>query len=256
MAIIVLVLQGVEKMSHSIGEIINNNQLIEIDTEKTKQYKHGYYWKVKCLLCGSIRSIRSDSLNDNCRSCAAKNRKNNDVISIRDDLTNKEFGNWIVLYKVNKPNYWHCRCKKCGTERDVFRGNLTQGLSKGCGCEKSWGEKQLIFLLDKNKINYKREYSFLNLKTDKNGSPRFDFAIFNNNQLYCLIEYNGRQHYEYDKNWKMTKKDFQRLQYIDKLKKDYCIKNHIKLYCLSNQGDLEEFIQNMILFNSNSGINK
>ena len=47
------------------------------------------------------------------------------------------------------------------------------------------------------------------LKTDKNGTPRFDFAIMDtHNNVYCLIEYDGRQHFHYDKNWKMSKKDY------------------------------------------------
>lgn len=57
-----------------------------------------------------------------------------------DDLTGKTFGNWLVLYKVEKSNYWHCKDITTGTERDVFRGNLTSGKSKGDGSISSWGE--------------------------------------------------------------------------------------------------------------------
>ena len=66
-----------------------------------------------------------------------------------------------------------------------------------------------------------------------------------NNNIFCLIEYDGRQHFKYDKNWKMSEKDFQRLQYIDNLKNQYCKKNNIKLYRFNEQSNLQEQIKNI-----------
>ena len=89
----------------------------------------------------------------------------------------------------------------------------------------------------------KKEFIFKDLKTPKNGFPRFDFAIFNKyNQLYCVIEYDGKQHFIYDKNWKMTYEDFKYLQSIDKLKNDYCQKNNIKLLRFNYNTDIEKEI--------------
>ena len=242
---------GKDKMKYKNGDIVESNLLLEIDEEVTKKHTHGYYWKVQCLQCGKIRSVRTDNLKRKCMSCAAKNRTDNKNILIIDNLIGKEFGNWKVLYKADKQNYWHCKCMKCGTERDVFRGNLTQGLSKGCGCQKSWGEAQLIYLLDKNNISYKREYAFIDLISDKGGHPRFDFSIWKNNELYCLIEYDGRQHFNYNNNWKMSSEDFERLKYLDELKNQYCKDNNILLYRLNNSNNLELFISQLLL-----GINK
>lgn len=222
----------------NIGDIVGTNKIIKRDFSKKRKY-----WICECQLCKNIRSIRDDNLKQKCRSCAAKDRKKN---NITDDLTNKQFGNWLVLYKSSKPNYWHCRCK-CGEERDVFRGNLTQGQSKGCGCTKSWGETQIKYILNKNNILFKTQYTFSDLKTDKNGTPRFDFAIFNNlEELYCLIEYDGRQHYQYDKNWKMSKENFDRLKYIDNLKNNYCLRKNIPLFRFNNKMDLEKEIIKII----------
>ena len=227
----------------NIGDIIETNKIIEKDIEKTKQLKRSY-WKCECLLCHNIRSVRNDNLNQKCRSCAAKSRVD---IRVLDDLTDRTFGNWKVLSKSNKSNYWSCQCLKCGVQRDVFRGNLTSGASKGCGCVNSWGETQITYLLNQFNIPFQKEYTFTDLRTDKNGTPRFDFAIFQQNgQLLCLIEFDGRQHFQFDSNWKFSENDFNRLQYIDNLKNDYCLQKNITLYRLNQNTNLEKFIKEVI----------
>lgn len=234
-----------------INDIIGNNLILEKDKEKSKE-KHHTYYKVQCILCGNIRSIRGDNIYQSCASCAAKNRKNPNIVK---DLTGQNFGYWTVLNKANKPNYWHCKCK-CGTEKDVFRGSLTQGTSKSCGCNSSWGETKIIKILQDNNIKYKKEYTFKDLKTEKDGFPRFDFALFDEkDNIICLIEYNGRQHYYYDNNWKMSYIDFQRLQKIDLLKEEYCQKHNLLLYKLNETSDLESLILS-IISNSNKGLTK
>lgn len=227
---------------HYPGEQIGNNIIIEKDILKTQEKNHGVYWKVKCIKCNNIRSVRSDGLKANCPCCIIRDNSN----YVKDNLIGKFFGSWLVISKSDKANYWHCKCMKCGTERDVFRGNLTEGISQSCGCVNSWGEQKICYLLNKNKIQYKKEYTFSDLRTDKGGVPRFDFALFKDNILLCLIEYNGRQHYTYDQNWKMKQSDFENLQKIDKLKQDYCRKNNIKLYILNKDSNLEEVLQNIL----------
>lgn len=233
-----------------INDIIGNNLILEKDEEKSKE-KHHTYYKVQCILCGNIRSIRSDNIRQSCMSCAAKNRKKSNIVK---DLTGCNFGYWTVLNKSNKPNYWHCKCK-CGTEKDVFRGNLTEGTSKSCGCISSWGETQIVKILQDNNINYQKEYIFQNLRTEKNGHPRFDFALFDKkNNLVCLLEYDGRQHYYYNNNWKMSYQDFKRLQEIDSLKENYCKEHNLLLYRLNKDSDLESSILSII--KENKGLTK
>lgn len=47
------------------------------------------------------------------------------------DLTNKKFGDWIVICKSSKEKYWTCRCK-CGCIKDVYYTSLLNGKSKNC----------------------------------------------------------------------------------------------------------------------------
>ena len=65
-----------------------------------------------------------------------------------------------------------------------------------CGCVHSQGEQKIIKLLDSNKVNYSKEYTFEDLVGVSGGKLRFDFAIFDeSNKLKHLIEFNGSQHY-------------------------------------------------------------
>ena len=52
------------------------------------------------------------------------------------DITDKTFGYWTVLYRVDNRYgkvYYHCRCR-CGVERDVCSQKLRTGQSTSCGC--------------------------------------------------------------------------------------------------------------------------
>ena len=81
--------------------------------------------------------------------------------------------------------------------------------------------------LDKLDIKYKQEYTFNNLKGIGGGSLRYDFAIFNKKELSCLIEYDGKQHFEVafgdDELLKRT-------QQHDAIKNQYAKDNKIPLY--------------------------
>ena len=225
------------KKQRKIGEIVNTN-LILGELRKNNRI----YYKVQCILCGSEREVRSDNLNQLCRSCAAKevNKKTNRVT---DDLTGRTFGYWKVLKKSKKSNYWFCECQNCGTQKDVFRGALTQGQSKSCGCVRSWGETQISYWLNQYNINYKKEYFFTDLKSPRGAYYRFDFAIFYNDNLFCLIEYDGRQHFNFDDNWRMSFEDYQYLQQADEKKNNYCILNNILLFRFNENTDLKKEIE-------------
>lgn len=227
-----------------VGDIIRGVELLELDEKRsTKKEK---YWKTECPQCKQIQSVRSSKIGQLCKSCASKhNRQLRQTSCVIDDLTGKEFGYWKVLYKANKSNFWHCKCQLCGTEKDVFRGSLMNGDSKSCGCMKSWGETQLIYLFNKYNLSYKQEVTFPNLLGLNGGRLRFDFGIYNGDQLVCLIEYDGRQHFKYDKNWNQTQEDFNQLQEHDKIKDEYCQSNNIKLYRLNKDSNLKSFIQNI-----------
>lgn len=45
----------------------------------------------------------------------------------------KKYGHWSVI-RTDKRHYYLCRCK-CGTEKLVYKYNLTSGKSRSCGCQ-------------------------------------------------------------------------------------------------------------------------
>ncbi len=52
------------------------------------------------------------------------------------DLVEMQFGRLTVLefsHKRNRKTFWKCQCE-CGNIRTVYRGNLTSGNSRSCGC--------------------------------------------------------------------------------------------------------------------------
>jgi hypothetical protein len=68
------------------------------------------------------------------------------------DLTNKHFGNWLVLernHEKHKGTHWICKCS-CGAKRSVSSINLSFGKSTSCGCTrkrtiKHGGSKSRIY---------------------------------------------------------------------------------------------------------------
>ena len=139
----------------------------------------------------------------------------NELTVLERDIT-KPSGN-------GHPVFWICRCD-CGNEKLVRWSNLLHKRVSSCGCLISKGEQEIKSILLKHNIDYKDQYIFNDLISSKGKPLMFDFAIFRNNKLFCLIEYQGRQHYERD-----SKFFDQEAQERDQLKRDYCNKHNIKL---------------------------
>lgn len=93
----------------------------------------------------------------------------------------------------------------------------------------SKGEEKISSLLKSAHIAFKREYSFPNLKSYQGILLRFDFAIFIENSLYCLLEYDGEAHFQQINHFHKTQSDFRRAQERDRIKNKYCLLNNIKL---------------------------
>lgn len=134
--------------------------------------------------------------------------------------------------KMNNNNrrirWQRCKCD-CGNIIDVNNNNLRTGGTQSCGCVKSRGERIIANLLRENNIEFIQQYSFNELRTNKNGILYFDFAIFKNGELYELIEFQGRQHYTGpDATWKRSA-SLETIQYRDNLKVEYCKQHNIPL---------------------------
>jgi hypothetical protein len=94
----------------------------------------------------------------------------------------------------------------------------------GCPfCLESIGAKKTLNYLIERNIVFEREKRFFDCKNIR--PLPFDFYLPNCN---TCIEYDGRQHFEIVERFG-GEKELKRRQENDKIKTDYCLKNHIRL---------------------------
>lgn len=194
-------------------------------------YSHGNqgsYWKCQCD-CGTIITVSGNSLNSGTQKSCGCSR----II----DITGQKFHMLTVIeatdQRLGNEIVWKCQCD-CGTINYQRGSRLRHGYIWSCGCIKSKGEQEIIKYLQANQIPYKKEYYFNDLKIKL--PLRFDFAIFDiNNNLQCLIEYQGEQHYNTKKEWGKQQREIS-----DQMKVNYCLRNNILLHTIAYNENLED----------------
>ena len=154
-------------------------------------------WLCQCKCGNQVKVLGKSLRNGNTKSCGCYQREraaqsNMDRVG---SLVGQRFGKLQVIKEAGfitgsngkRRRLYTCLCD-CGNYCQVQHQYLAFGDTTSCGCIRSKGEFQIEQLLKDHQINYKREYTFNDLK-DKD-LLRFDFAIFNGNQeLTCLIEF-------------------------------------------------------------------
>ena len=184
--------------SHSedlTGQRFGNLVVVSRAARPNDLVSSGAYWLCKCD-CGNEKIIMGKSLRQGkTKSCGCH-------LWQVEDITGQRFGRLVVITqdrtrsKEGNGTYWLCTCD-CGLTKSVRKSNLLSGNVKSCGCLSSLGEAEIEAILQENNINYSTQYTFSDLRGPKGGLLRFDFAIFENNKLSRLIEFQGEQHYEY-----------------------------------------------------------
>lgn len=90
-------------------------------------------------------------------------------------------------------------------------------------------EVKIYNILTDYGVPFQEEYTFDDLHSTSGRALRFDFACFNDDsELDFLIEAQGVQHYKAVAKFG-GKRGVCRQQYNDNLKKQYCLKNNIRL---------------------------
>lgn len=116
-------------------------------------------------------------------------------------------------------------CNKCNESFFMTPNHLLEG--HGCAnCRISRGEERIKLILLNYGVVFIQQYKFSDCK-NKRCLP-FDFAIFKDEQLYCLIEYQGIQHYKPVETFGGYEQ-FVSQKLVDNIKKQYCLNNNIKL---------------------------
>ena len=94
----------------------------------------------------------------------------------------------------------------------------------------SLGESKIKEIFQKEGILFKMEYSFPDLISFKKQPLRFDFAVFENGKLKCLVEYDGEHHFRYIEHFSKSKQKWQYQREMDVRKNSYCLIHNIPLY--------------------------
>ena len=162
------------------------------------------------------------------------------------EKANRVHDNIYIYDNINYIN-WKTKiniiCDQHGTFIQTPDAHL-QG--KGCPkCKKSKSERKIENILKSNNIKYITEYSFNDLK-DK-GLLRFDFAVYDKeNNLYCLIEFNGKQHYKFENQFNKNYEEFLSSLRRDIMKQNYCLKNNLKINIIKYDQNIDSEMLNII----------
>lgn len=214
----------------------SNEDFVKILKEKNPNIEVlGEYFnartKIKCCckLCNHEWMVIPDSLlrGYGCPKCGIKKMKSTQTKTYKDftsELSHINPNIEILGKYINARTKIQYKCKQCGNIHEATPDNLLKGY--GCPvCAFSKGEKRCQAFFEKHNISYISQYEIDELIGLGGNNLRFDFAILNNNELSCLVEYDGIFHYE-----KQYKRDgHEKIKAHDKIKNEYCIKNNIPL---------------------------
>lgn len=197
-------------------------------------------WLCRCD-CGNLTKVDSSSLRlGTTKSCGCLQKEK---VSQRQfkDLTGQRFGKLLVLERVENTwdgrARWKCQCD-CGTIKETTGEVLRKGEVMSCGCMASKGEYLIRQYLNQYNINFKTQYSFKDLCSQKKYPLRFDFAIFKDNNLYCLIEFQGPQHIDKNNPWHTSE-----LEYNDNEKIRYCQQHKYNLILINSIKEIESLVK-------------
>lgn len=163
-----------------------------------------------CPKCGDINS-------------SLKQRSNEKEFILKANTVHNNYYEYDKVKYINSQTKVIIICPKCGNYEQKPNNHI---LGKGCpNCKLSKGELKIAEYLDKININYQTQKGYMDLLGKDRKRLKYDFFIPKYN---CLIEYDGKQHYEIV-DYFGGEKSFKRRQVLDKLKTKYCIENNIQL---------------------------
>lgn len=193
------------------------------------------YWVCQCE-CGEIFSVYGTHLRmgitTQCKKCGYKQATEARLGKLYESFIGKKFNHITVINEdftkergAGKERYWICKCD-CGKELSLSSHTIIHETIFSCGCYRSKGEQIIANILQENNITFEKEKTFSDCRFPESGRyARFDFYLPEYN---CLIEFDGRQHYESPGGF-FTDEEIQKIRTRDIFKNDWCNKNNIKL---------------------------
>lgn len=176
-------------------------------------------WLCQCD-CGNFKEVPTNLLTSgHTQSCGCLKLEKHLI-----DLTGKKFGKLTVLHRESdKGTKWICQCD-CGNIKSIEGYSLRSGNTQSCGCiNYSIGEQNIKEILINNNISFSSQFH------PKDGYGFYDFAIFENNEIKRLIEFDGEQHFNPARGTWNDHEALEVIQNRDKKKDEYALSHNIPL---------------------------
>jgi hypothetical protein len=216
------------------------NDCLPSEIHKGNRLSKFYFKCPRNLHKSELKNINNLKINkDNCLNCKQCNSFAQwGIDTYGEDFLDKYWDNnknktspWEISHGTNQIKMW-LKCQE-NNEHSSYRISPSDFIrGRRCPtCNDSKGQSKIKEICKSYNLSYGSEYFFKDLKSKKGWPLKFDVPIFwdkGKTQLRMLIEFDGIQHYEWQKGM-MTKKEFKGLQSRDKKKNKYCIKNKIIL---------------------------
>ena len=209
-----------------------SNWLVQCDCGSDPFVTDGYsLTSGRCRSCGCLKKEMNQAKHD--EAIQRKNEKKLKKSTFKNNKDDEIIGNIYGFLRVDsyayskkRKRYFNCTCLRCGSKITVRGSNLKSGHVISCGCIKSKGEEILSKILTDKHVNFKRQYTFEQCVYNK--VLRFDFAIFQDDILKCLVEVDGQQH-EIPIGFFGGEKGYEAQKERDQIKDKFCKDNKIPL---------------------------
>lgn len=184
--------------------------------------------------CGTLTlAAKADLLSGKKKSCGCLHKEAASEANAVD-YSNIAFPYGIKIVERYKQNsrgtwLWKFQCGICGEIFYEVPARILCGHIKSCGKHNhSIGERHVETILNQCDVKYVSEFSTEGCKYIK--PLKFDFAVFDKetDKLKCLIEYDGKQHFEPIEHFG-GESSYIISQKRDRLKNEYCKNNNINL---------------------------
>lgn len=209
-----------KKYDYSLVNYINNKVKVKIICKEHGEFE---------------QSPHNHLLGNGCPFCA-----NNQKLT-KEQFINKAKKIHGNIYDYSKVNYQGVNnkvviiCHKHGE----FEQSVTNHIHNKNGCPKcklSTGETKVMLFLEEHKIEYSPQKRFKQCKNK--GMLPFDFYLPTKD---VCIEFQGKQHYKMEKFFG-GKEGFKLIKINDKIKKEFCKKNGIKLIRIKYNKNIKEIL--------------
>jgi hypothetical protein len=220
------------RRKNTFDEFVNKaNNIFNFTYDYSKFVYVNNYTKgiIICPVHGEFLQKPKNHLNgQRCAGCTNNKKLNTDLFIEKANYIHENKYDYSQTSYVNGSTKIKISCPIHGLFEQKPNNHLYS--VQGCPiCKESKGEKLIRSWLVKNKINFGSQFTIFGCKNKK--SLVFDFAIFDDQQLVGMIEYNGENNYK------------------DKIKREYCKEHNIPLMIVSYEEvtQLNTFLQEFVV---------